>query len=179
MFIFLKKINAKIHLLLRKKWFREFTGNDVRTLKILGHVCISNKNIKIGEHVTLYEGVKIFGDGHVVIGDNVSIGFDTIIFSSKNGGGITIGANTNIAGQSYIIDMDHGIKAGELIRNQDNTVAPISIGSDVWIGAGCKILKGSIIEDGVVVGASSLVKGTLRQNTICVGVPAKPIKVRE
>lgn len=178
MYVFFRKVCDKICLMCRKKWFREFTGNDVSTIKILGHINIINKNIKVGKNVTFYEGVKIFGDGLVIIGDNVSIGFDTIIYSSKNGGGVTIGDNSQIAAQVYIIDMDHGTRANELIRNQENSVSPISIGNDVWISAGCKVLKGSIIEDGVIVGAQSLVKGKLEKNTICVGIPAKPIKMR-
>ena len=83
-----------------------------------------------------------------------------------------------IAAQCYIIDTDHGIKAGELIRNQQNTVAPVKIGEGVWIAAGCKILKGSVIGDGAVIGAASLVKGEIEENAIAVGVPAKVKKFR-
>ena len=74
--------------------------------------------------------------------------------------------------------MDHGIKGGELIRNQKNIVAPIKIGEDVWIAAGCKILKGSEIGNGAVIGAQSLVKGKIEENAIAVGIPAKTIKFR-
>ena len=84
-----------------------------------------------------------------------------------------------IAAQSYIIDTDHGIHTGELIRNQQNTVALVSIGEDVWIAAGCKILKGSQIHDAAIIGASSLVKGEIPANAIAVGIPAKVKKLRE
>ena len=97
----------------------------------------------------------------------------------QNWGGVTIGKNTLIAAQSYIIDTDHGTHAGELIRNQQNTVAPVSIGEDVWIAAGGKILKGSQIHDGAIIGAASLVKGEIPANAIAVGVPAKVKKIRE
>ena len=119
------------------------------------------------------------GGGPIVIGDNVSIGNGTIIYSSKNGGGVTIGNNTSIAAQCYIIDMDHGTRAGELIREQSDSAAPISIGEDVWIAAGCKILKGTVIRDGAVIGAQSLVKGEIPENAIAVGIPAKVKKYRE
>ena len=84
-----------------------------------------------------------------------------------------------IAAQCYIIDTDHGIRANELMRNQKNTVAPIVIGNDVWIAAGCKILKGSHIQDGAVIGAASLVKGEIPRNSIAVGIPARVKKYRE
>ena len=119
-----------------------------------------------------------FGDGEIEIGDNVDIGNGTIIYASKFGGGVSIGSNSMIAAQCYIIDMDHGTHKDDLIRNQNNTVKAISIGEDVWIAAGCKILKGSIVGDGAVIGAQSVVKGEILSNAIAVGVPAKVKKYR-
>ena len=84
-----------------------------------------------------------------------------------------------IAAGCYIIDTDHGIKAGQLIRDQKNTVAPVTIGDDVWLGTGCKVLKGSVVGNGAVVGAMGLVKGNLPDNSVSVGIPAKVLKYRE
>lgn len=83
-----------------------------------------------------------------------------------------------IAAHSYIIDTDHGIKKGIKISEQEVTASPITIGSDVWIAGNCTILKGSVIEDGVVIGAKSLVKGKIECEGIAVGIPAKIIKYR-
>ncbi len=83
-----------------------------------------------------------------------------------------------IAAQCYIIDTDHGTEAGTLIRNQNNTVAPIVIGEDVWIAANSTVLKGSRIEDGAVIGAKSLVKGHVDANSISVGIPVRHLKFR-
>lgn len=55
----------------------------------------------------------------------------------------------------------------------------LSIEADVWIAAGCKILRGSQIHDGAVIGALSLVNREISTNAIAVGVPAKVIKCRE
>lgn len=90
-----------------------------------------------------------------------------------------IGAHTNIAAGCYIIDMDHGINAGIEIDKQENTVAPVKIGDDVWIAAGAKILKGTIISDGAIVAAQAVVKGYVPSNAIVAGVPAKIIKYRK
>lgn len=90
-----------------------------------------------------------------------------------------IGSDTIIAAQCYIIDMDHGLQKDNLIRHQENTVKAISIGEDVWIAAGCKILKGSVIDDGAVIGAQSVVKGEIPENAIAVGIPAKVKKYRD
>lgn len=176
---FLNKVYSKILLILRKRYFKEKTGNSTKTLKILGKIHLINSNVKIGKKCTFYEGVTLFGDGEIIIGDNVSIGQNTLIYSSKEGGGVTIGDHTQIAAQSYIIDTDHSILMGDLIRNNPNTVSPIFIGKDVWIAAGCKILKGSVINDGAIIGAASVVKSEIPENAIAVGIPAKVKKYRE
>lgn len=54
----------------------------------------------------------------------------------------------------------------------------LSIGEDVWIAAGCKILRGAQIHDGTVIGAASLVKGKIEENSIAVGNSAIVIKGR-
>lgn len=177
--LFFDKVIQKIQFEYRKYVFRKKIGCEHKDFSIVGKINLINRNIRLGHHVTIYPDVMFFGDGLIDIGDNVDIGNGTIIYASKLGGGVTIGKNSLIAAQSYIIDTDHGTHAGELIRNQQNTVAPVSIGEDVWIAAGCKILKGSQIHDGAIIGAASLVKGEIPANAIAVGVPAKVKKIRE
>lgn len=94
------------------------------------------------------------------------------------GGGVKIGDNTMVAAQCYIIDADHGTKAGALVSGQPNIVSPVTIGEDVWIAANCTILKGSVIENGAVIGAKSLVKGRVVENSVSAGIPARHIKFR-
>lgn len=52
---------------------------------------------------------------------------------------------------------------------------PISIGNNVFIGANTTILAGTVIGDNVIVGAGSLVRGTLESNSVYAGVPIKRI----
>ena len=145
---------------------------------LVGNVILINRNVHCGKNVTIYPDVMFFGDGRIEIGDNVDIGHGTIIYASKIGGGVSIGSNTMIAAQCYIIDMDHGTASGELIRKQCNAVCPVIIGNDVWLGANVTVLKGSVIDDGAIIGAKSLVKGHIGSNMIAVGVPAKEKRER-
>ncbi len=170
------RLKNKIRRSYREYIFKCRTGCKVN---LVGDVILINTNIKIGRNVTLYPGVMLWGDGRIEIGDNVNIGNNTVIYASKFGGGVTIGDDTQIAAQCYLIDMDHGLNADDLIRNQNNTVSPINIGKDCWIAANCTILKGSQIGDGAVIGAKSLVKGAVEGNSISVGIPAKHLKFRE
>ena len=136
-----------------------------------------NKNVKLGKNVTLYPDVCFYGDGTIEIGNNVEIGNGTVVYSSKDGG-IKIGSNVMIAAHCYITDTDHGIAAGEVMRKQKNNVAPTEIEDGAWLAAGVKVLKGSKVKAGAVVGAQSLVKGEIPENAIAVGIPAKAIKYR-
>lgn len=86
----------------------------------MGKIYINAKHIKVGKNVTFYPGVYLWGN-NIEIGDNVDIGIGTIIYSKKS---VKIGNNTNIAGQCYIIDSNHGTRKGCLIREQSDDVAP-------------------------------------------------------
>ena len=176
--VLIDKFFRKIKSHHRKVCFKHYTKTKHNDFKIVGDVFLFNKNIIIGKNVTIYPNVTFWGDGVITIGDNVSIGQGTIIFASAKCGGISIGSNTQIAAYCYIIDMDHGIESGIPIIEQRNSYSKINIGNDVWLGAGSKILRGSLIEDGAVIGAQSLVKGKIEKNGIAVGIPAKIIKYR-
>lgn len=173
----INKLKEKIERYYRKKLFKEQIGCKHNDFSIIGKITTINKNIKIGKNVTIYPGVMFWGDGLIEIGDNCDIGKDTIIYSSKTGG-VYIGSNTNIAGQCYIIDMDHGIQKKQLISKQENTIQKVKIGNDCWIAANVTILKGSNIQEGAIIGAKSLVKGEIEKKAIAVGIPAKVIKYR-
>ncbi len=170
---FIKKIKRGY----RKYIFRKSTGCPHSDFTILGNMTLINQNIKIGHHVTIYPDVMFYGDGLIEIGDNCDIGNGTVIYASKESG-VFIGNNTLIGAYSYIIDTDHGSEPGMLICKQKTISSPVFIGNDVWLSAGCKILRGSVIKDGAVVGAQAVVKGEIEENAIAVGVPAKVIKHR-
>ena len=54
-----------------------------------------------------------------------------------------------------------------------NKAQDISIGDRVWLARNVMVTKGSVIENDVVVGASSVVNKRLRANSVYAGVPAK------
>ena len=167
-------INISIRKLYKYKIKKKYKIQN--TINIYGKVQLDNPSIIFGNNVSIYSGVQIWGDGQIILGDNVAIGKDTIIFAHKS---MYIGSDTSIAGQCYIIDSDHGIKRSSLIREQELESEAIYIGKDVWISAGCKVLKGSYISDGSVIGAMSLVKGFTEPYSVNVGIPIKKIKDRK
>lgn len=177
MILLFDKVIQKLITKYRKLVFKKKIKCDHENFTLVGNVILRNTNLKLGRNVIIYPDVMIYGDGPIVIGDNVKIGNGTIIYASKNGG-VTIENNTMIAAQCYIIDCDHGIKAGETIYLQENMVEPVLIEDGVWLAANVTVLKGSKIGEGAVIGAKSLVKGEIPENAIAVGIPAKVLKYR-
>lgn len=178
MLLIFDRILQKLIRKYRQAVFRKKIHCPHKQFLLVGRITAINPNVTLGKNVTIYPDVMIFGDGPVVIGDNVSIGNGTII-ASLSEKGITIGKDTMIAAQNYIIDCDHGMDIGVPMREQKQSAEPITIGEDVWLAANVTVLKGSKIGNGAVVGAKGLVKGEIPENAVAVGIPAKVLKYRE
>lgn len=176
--LILDRIKNKIIRKWEKYVFRKRISCPHSDFTLVGSVTLINTNIRLGHGVVIYPGVMFWGNGSIQIGDHVDIGKDTIIYSSACNGGVSIEEHTVIAAQCYPIDMDHGTHVDKLINEQENSVKAISIGKDCWLGANVTVLKGSVIHDGAIIGAKSLVKGAIPPNTIAVGTPTKILRTR-
>lgn len=114
--------------------------------------------------------------GRIVIGDNVKLTAGVIISAAQE---VMIGDNSLIAEWSSLRDSQHNYKDSSLIREQGLNVGCVRVGSDVWVGRAAAVLMGSVLEDGCIVGAHSIVKQqVLEGGTVYVGVPIKKIGVR-
>ena len=69
---------------------------DVPNVK--GDVYLNAKHVKFGKNVSLFQGVYFWGY-NIIVGSNVDIGINTIIYSKKN---VTIGDNTVIGAGSVV-----------------------------------------------------------------------------
>ena len=112
----------------------------------------------------------------VIIGNDTVIGRHCMI-TAKNF--ISIGSNVLMGAFVQVIDHNHGMAAGGIIREQRAEIGTVQIGDDVWIGAGVKILMNARIGAGAVIGANAVVVGEVPPNAIVGGVPARVIKFRE
>lgn len=136
-------------------------------------------NISVGKDTTIYDNCIFYisgSDAKLSIGKHCTFSFGVLVACHHD---IEIGDQVMIGEYSSIRDTTHTytnpnvpmIKAGDQSQK-------VKIGSDVWIGRGCIIMPGSVIENGVVVGANSVVSGHLESNKIYGGNPAKLIKSR-
>ena len=161
---------------IKKKYYKRILekncGCKLPTVTVLGEIRIESCKLEISDHVILYPRVTFSGGGYIRIGDGSKIGQDCIIYSNPRGG-VSIGSDTIIAAQTYIIDSNHDIECDKRIVDQGLNSSPITIGNDVWIGANCTVIKGSKIGDHCVIGAKSLVNSEIPNDVIAFGIPAK------
>jgi acetyltransferase-like isoleucine patch superfamily enzyme len=89
-------------------------------------------------------------------------------------GGIDIGGDTMIGPNVSLLSSGHPTAVAE--RRTGITVAPITIGADVWIGAGATVLGGVTVGDGAVVAAGAVVSHEVPAATLVAGVPARVLR---
>lgn len=127
-----------------------------------------------GRHVD--ESFVMFPPFYTDCGQNITVGKDVFINAGchfQDQGGITIGDGSQIGHKVTLATLNHGIEP-----EQRRTLfpAPITIGRNVWIGAGATVAPGVTIGDNSIIGAGSVVTKDVPANTIVAGVPARAIR---
>lgn len=134
---------------------------------------LTGASLNINGTVNFFSGLqlKLFDKAHLSIGNGTYFSGPVVIHSKEN---VTIGENCSISWYCTIIDSNfHEIDLGSGIITKE-----VIIGNNVWIGNNVTILPGTIIEDNVIIGAQSLVKGHFLEGGIYAGNPAKLIRQR-
>jgi acetyltransferase-like isoleucine patch superfamily enzyme len=119
-----------------------------------GQVCVSDPVVTIGDRCLIGRGTGIVGHLSIEIGDDVWTGHHV-----------------------YITDQNHGYDDPDVpISQQLQPERPVRIGAGSWLGHGAVVLPGAQIGRHVVIGANSVVTGTIPDHSVAVGAPAKVIR---
>lgn len=117
----------------------------------------SAQNIFIGSHTRIQPGCVLWAspNSRIRIGDFSGLGPGTRVFSSN-----------------------HRFEPGEPYYRQPWNEKDVTIGENVWVGAGCTILPGVSIGDNAVVAAGAVVSRDIPENMIVGGIPARVLRSR-
>jgi acetyltransferase-like isoleucine patch superfamily enzyme len=119
-----------------------------------GQECLSQPVVRIGDRCLIGRGSGIVGHFSIDIGDDVWTGHHV-----------------------YITDQNHGYDNVDIpISQQSMPEKPVRIGSGSWLGHGTVVLPGADIGVHVVIGANSVVTGSIPSFSVAVGAPARVVK---
>lgn len=105
---------------------------------------------------------------HISIGDGTFLNYGTVLLDVAP---ITIGADVQIGPNVQLLTPTHPTEP-EPRRAKWEAARPITIGDNVWLGAGAIVLAGVTIGANTVVGAGSVVTRDLPANVVALGNPA-------
>jgi maltose O-acetyltransferase len=147
--------------LIRKRWKAFFWGQYLK---------------KLGNKPSIHPSVLIRGAEHIEIGNNVNINHGSELYGV---GGLTIGDGSMIAYNVMIFTDSRKFKSDQPLKILKGRIkAPVSIGSDVWVGAGAIILPGVSINDHAIIASGAVVTKNVAAWDIVAGNPAKKIGSR-
>ncbi|MFU8787388.1 MAG: acyltransferase [Methylobacter sp.] len=157
----------------------------------------------VGDNVNISDRASFYNPSKISLGNNVRI--DDFCVLSAGAGGISIGNNVHIAvfssligaGKITLSDFCNISSRVSIYSSNDDysgismtnptlpsqftgvTHADVLLGKHVIVGCGSVILPGIILEEGVAVGALSLITKNCRAFGIYAGSPARRIKERK
>lgn len=145
------------------------------------YVHISGPNIRIGKCATIigepdaHTRIGVWGrepeSGSITIGDYVMISPGTRISAGDE---VRIGDSVMMGNGVYITDCDWHDIYDRTARSE--SVCPVVIGDNVWLGDHSTILKGVTIGENSVVAACAVVSRDVPANVVVAGNPAKVVR---
>jgi acetyltransferase-like isoleucine patch superfamily enzyme len=172
------ELEARLKRPWRQLRFHEFGEGAIlhRPLWVFGP-----QQIAIGKHVLILHGLWLsvetpaWGQSPPTlrIGDRVGIRPYCSISAAT---GIVLEDDVVLSAYSTVIDSDHTFRAGRpnIMHNPLDT-APVRVGRGTWIGERVGVLKGAQIGECCIIGANSVVRGSIPPYSIAVGAPARVV----
>ena len=150
----------------------DYGYRDINALEI-------GKDVWIGPNVEIlvyHRSPSSSVPGRLILGDGSIIALGAEIRAA--GGTIRVGKGSGVGQYNVVVAANHQMRPGEahFHTGWDEERCGVDIGENVWTGAGCIILPGTVIGDNSVIAAGSVVRGTIPPGELWGGVPAKRIK---
>lgn len=108
----------------------------------------------------------------ISIGEEAFLNFNCVILDCAP---VTIGARAQIGPGVQLLAADHPRSIAERARNVE-LARPVSIGEEVWLGAGAIVCPGVPVGAGSIVGAGSVVTRDVPAGVVAAGNPCRVIR---
>lgn len=137
--------------------------------------------LHLGHSIRIDAFSSIIGRGRVQIGDYGHVGTSVTISASAP---VSIGSFCGLASGARLFTSDDDYGGAWLTgptvpaETTNVEVAPISIASYCVVGANSIVLPATVLEEGAVIGALSLVRGHYPEWAIYGGIPARRLRER-
>jgi acetyltransferase-like isoleucine patch superfamily enzyme len=139
------------------------------------------EKIEIGSSVLMFHGLWLAAEqpawqrpgAAIRIGDHVGVRPYCTISAAAS---VTIEDGVVISAFTTIIDSDHTFADGRPnVMHNPLVSTPVRVGEGTWIGERVAVLRGSDIGRCCIIGANSVVRGTIPDYSIAVGAPARVV----
>ena len=115
-------------------------------------ICEYGSLISVGDNFFANYNCKLIDGGKIIFGDNILIGPDCTFVTAE-----------------HPVDSARRLEGYQIFK-------PITVGNNVWFGAGVTVCPGVTIGDDCVIGAGSVVVKNIPGGTLAVGNPCRVIK---
>lgn len=109
---------------------------------------------------------------YITIGNNFFANYDCKII---DGAKVTFGDDVRIGPNCCFATPNHALDP-QMRREGYQIYQPITVGNNVWFGAGVTVLPGVTIGDDVVIGAGSVVTADIPAGVLAAGNPCRVIR---
>ncbi len=139
---------------------------------VLRHRMLKNLLGKCGANIVIEPPFYCDYGSHIFLGENFYANHNLIILDAAK---VTIGDNVFIGPNVGLHTAGHPLDYQT--RNQGLEYAlPITLGNNVWIGAGVNIVPGVSVGDNSVIGAGSVVTKNIPANVVAAGNPCRVLR---
>ncbi len=177
------RLRDKFVSLLVRGGFAEYGSNTVLAhpvrLGSANRIAIgSGVYIGAGSWLQVVEGDDEASDprGTVIqIGDDVRISGLCVLSGARS---IVIEDGALLARNVYVADHGHAFEADDtaIHRQGIDRIDPVRIGAGAWLGQNVVLLPGASVGRQSIIGANSVVRGTIPDRSIAMGAPARVVR---
>jgi maltose O-acetyltransferase len=126
----------------------------------------------VGDDVVVLAPFRCDYGSRISIGPRTFVNFECVLL---DGAPIRIGADCQLAPRVQLLTATHPLGAADR-RSGWELALPVTLGDDVWLGAGVIVLPGVTIAAETVVGAGAVVTRDLPAGVVATGNPARILR---